>query len=99
MAQAAEGTGRFDYVRYDDKAQAQQDELKKLVVGLGEAIDRVLKPGRERSLAQTKLEEVYMRIGRAVRDEQVERNGSAPLEEARGERGEVPSARAQADVR
>lgn len=52
-----EGTGRFDYVRYDDKAQAQQNELKKIVTHLGEAIDRIIAPSRERSLAQTKLEE------------------------------------------
>jgi hypothetical protein len=32
----------------------------------------------------TKLEEAYMWIGKAVRDDQIERNGSAELLEERG---------------
>ncbi len=32
----------------------------------------------------TKLEEAYMCVGKAIRDDQIARNGSAPLQEARG---------------
>lgn len=38
---------------------------------------------RAKALALTKLEEVYMWIGKAIRDDQIERNGSAELQEER----------------
>ncbi len=42
-----------------------------------------LNPGRAASLVRTKLEEAYMWVGKAIRDEQIARNGSAPLQEGR----------------
>jgi len=36
---------------------------------------------RAKALAITKLEEVYMWIGKAIRDDQIKRNGSAELQE------------------
>lgn len=73
---------RFDYVAYDSGAQADQaaakekaTELETLINGLGK--------GRSQALAITALEECYMWIGKAIRDLQIERNGSAPLQEGR----------------
>lgn len=73
---------RFDYVKYDDAAIAVQDEAKEKAIAL-EIVINGLPDGRAKSLALTKLEEVYMWIGKAVRDDQIKRNGSAPLQEER----------------
>lgn len=81
----ASGEGRFDYVRYDAKAQAAQDKLKVLAIQMESAIEETLDHTRERSLALTHLEETYVWIGKAIKVEQVKRNGSAPLQEERGD--------------
>lgn len=82
---------RFDYVKYDENAIADQDRAKKLVTdlegfigGIGYAV-APLPAGvaRAKALALTKLEEVYMWIGKALRDDQIARNGSAPLQKER----------------
>ena len=73
---------RFDYVAYDEKAQGQQLEAKEQVIVLESLIDGLKSP-RARALALTKLEECYMWIGKAIRDDQIERNGSAELQEDR----------------
>lgn len=86
--------GRFDYVKYDDKATAQQNGFKAACVQLEGQINKIgstLDPlvdkafcSRAKDKALSKLEEVYMWIGKAVRDEQVARNLSAPpLQEER----------------
>lgn len=74
---------RFDYVKYDEEAQRHQDHAKQLCDDLRAAIETNLKPGRASSLALTKLEECYMWIGKQIRDDQIARNGSAPLMEER----------------
>ena len=73
---------RFDYVRYDNKSQSQQDTLKRKFMELETEID-CLAPGRAKSLAQTKLEESYMWCGKALRDEQIARNRCGMLQEER----------------
>lgn len=73
---------RFDYVKYDQVAQSQQDLAKQLVTGV-ETLVNGIGLGRAQSLAMTKLEECYMWIGKAIRDEQIKRNGSAELQEER----------------
>jgi len=73
---------RFDYVRYDSQAMEQQDEAKSLVISVEKFIDQLDSP-RAKALAHTKLEECYMWIGKAIRDDQIARNGSAPLQEER----------------
>lgn len=73
---------RFDYVAYDSLAQGQQNYAKDAAQNF-EAIINALGSGRAQSLALTKLEEVYMWVGKAIRDEQIKRNGSAPLQEGR----------------
>lgn len=77
---------RFDYVKYDEKAIDQQDYAKQLVVMVETFLnDQVKSPAgaRAKALALTKLEETYMWIGKAIRDEQIARNGCAELQEQR----------------
>ena len=75
---------RFDYVAYDAISATKQATAKQQLTGVVEFLDANLKHGRAKSLVMTKLEEAYMWIGKAIRDEQIERNGSAPLQEERG---------------
>lgn len=77
---------RFDYVKYDEIAIAQQNATKELVSSLEQYINVCQQsPAGQRALhlALTKLEECYMWVGKLIRDEQIERNGSAPLQEER----------------
>lgn len=82
---------RFDYVKYDSGAMSDQEIAKKLVTnletfieGIGYAQGTLSKEcARSRALAITKLEECYMWVGKALRDDQIARNGSAPLQEER----------------
>lgn len=74
---------RFDYVKYDEQASKTQASFKGPFEVIAHAVES-LKPGRAQALVLTKLEEAYMWIGKAVRDDQIARNGSAPLQEDRG---------------
>lgn len=73
---------RFDYVKYDDEAVMHQVVFKSAFEAM-ETLALTLKPGRAQALVLTKLEEAYMWVGKAIRDEQIARNGSAPLQEER----------------
>lgn len=73
---------RFDYVKYDDVANVQQGNAKEAVGSVERMIASIGK-GRAQSIALTKLEEVYMWIGKQIRDDQILRNGSASLQEER----------------
>jgi hypothetical protein len=70
-------SNRFSYVQYDEKAAAQQQELKAGFEAI-EALADKLEDGRAKSLVMTKLEEAYMWTGKSIRDSQIKRNGSAP---------------------
>ncbi len=79
---------KFDYVAYDDDAQNDQTRAKELMIALEAHVNTIgyaypAQCGRAKALAITKLEEAYMWIGKAIRDEQIARNGSAPLQEER----------------
>lgn len=82
---------RFDYVRYDAVAAAKQEKFKAKVQELEALLDAELPSspggrdphGRAKALAITNLEEVYMWIGKAIRDDQVANRG-AELQEQRG---------------
>lgn len=76
-------TTRFDYVKYDEIAATQQLGAKNLFSDIEEYMEQQLKPGRAKALVLTKLEEAYMWIGKAIRDDQIARNGSAELQESR----------------
>jgi hypothetical protein len=67
---------RFSYVKYDETAMKQQQELKEAFERI-EALVDCLEPGRAQSLVLTKLEEAYMWTGKSIRDSQIKRNGSA----------------------
>jgi hypothetical protein len=66
-------TNRFDYVSYDEEAIKTQSQFKELFIEIDKYVD-CLENGRAKSLALTKIEEAYMWIGKAIRDEQIERN-------------------------
>ncbi len=74
---------RFDYVAYDHDAAGIQEAFKSAAIGVEEFIQKWTKPGRAQSLALIKLEECYMWVGKQIRDDQIARNGSAPLQEGR----------------
>lgn len=78
-------TGRFDYVKYDEASIKTQSEAKALCEKMEWHINTQLKDGRAKSLALTKLEEVYMWIGKAIRDEQVQHRGAELQEERNNE--------------
>ncbi len=64
---------RFSYVKYDAEAIAEQEAFKVKFEEL-EAMAAGLKAGRAQALFLTALEEAYMWTGKAIRDEQIERN-------------------------
>jgi hypothetical protein len=76
---------RFDYVKYDEIAMTKQCNAKNFCTTLESFIEQQLPNGRAKSLALTKLEEVYMWIGKAIRDEQVEQRIAVLQEERSNE--------------
>lgn len=77
-------SGRFDYVKYDDTATIAQAEFKGQFLKL-EAMVSGLKDGRAKSLVLTKIEEAYMWVGKAIRDDQVARGSDKADQPKRGE--------------
>lgn len=69
---------RFDYVKYDEDSCALQGEAKDRAQELEEMIQSIPSSSgnvvRYKALALTTLEECYMWIGKAIRDDQIERN-------------------------
>lgn len=74
----------FSYVKYDEHAKSQQEIAKVMMENLEDFISR-LGAGRPQSLAMTKLEECYMWIGKAIRDQQYRRLPETPHQPERGE--------------
>lgn len=74
--------GRFDYVKYDVRSVELQAHFKETFESACSDIE-ALPDGRAKSLALTHLEESYMWIGKAIRDDQIVRNGSADSQESR----------------
>ncbi len=75
---------RFDYVKYDEIAATQQLGAKNLFIGVVEYVEAQVHAGRAKALVLTKLEEAYAWLGKAIRDDQIARNGTAELQESRG---------------
>lgn len=75
---------RFDYVKYDEKSCDLQAGFKDLFQTVEYEVDK-LAPGRAKALIYTKLEEAYMWVGKAIRDEQIERNHMTELQEERND--------------
>ena len=63
-------TNRFDYVKYDNETLEKQKEFKEKFQELEKMIDQ-LENGRSKSLIYTSLEESYMWVGKALRDQQI----------------------------
>lgn len=82
---------RFDYVKFDELAAAKQAAFKARFQELETMLNEQLPSspggrdpyGRAKALVLTALEEAYMWVGKAVRDEQVALR-RAELEEGRG---------------
>lgn len=74
----------FTYVKYDQEAIDKQEAFKAKVEDL-ETMVHSLGAGRPQSLACTKLEEFYMWVGKAIRDEQYRRIPQTPHQPERGE--------------
>ncbi len=78
---------RFDYVKYDDDAvfiqktiKAKVEELETLLCVRDTDADSTK---RSKSLAIQALEVFYMWTGKAIRDDQIKRNGEAELQKER----------------
>lgn len=65
---------RFAYVKYDEETAQRQAEFKKEFESLEKQVEGVLSNGRAKSLVLTKLEEAYMWVGKALRDDCIFRN-------------------------
>lgn len=75
---------RFDYVKYDEPSIVAQNELKVLFTGVEAAVEKHMPLGsRAKAMILTKLEEAYMWCGKAIRDAQIQREGSAEMQEER----------------
>ena len=85
--------GRFNYIRYDTKAAAAQQTFKAYFETM-ESLVETLEPGRAKALVLTKLEEAYMWVGKAIRDQQISRLAPDEQQEEplRGEKPLFPSA-------
>jgi len=78
-------TDRFSYVKYDDTAAQNQSNFKVQFEMLEKMAMDNLAPGRAKALVMTKLEEAYMWIGKAIRDDQIERIGECKELDERGD--------------
>lgn len=76
-------SGRFDYIKYDLKAMEKQMAIKARMESLEKELNRLLPSSRYLSTALTNLEIAYAMIGKAIRDDQLERNKNAILQEGR----------------
>lgn len=73
---------RFDYVKYDETAIDLQNCCKGHMIVI-ELFLNNLPNERYKALALTALEEAYCWIGKAIREDQIKRNGGAELQEQR----------------
>ncbi|HET6445346.1 MAG TPA: hypothetical protein VFI27_12285 [candidate division Zixibacteria bacterium] len=74
---------RFDYVKYDEIASGVQGSAKIKAQSLETCIN-LLMSEEAKTKALQHLEECYMWIGKAIRDDQIARTGKTELEEGRG---------------
>ncbi len=63
---------RFDYVKYDDTTLEFQEKFRQHAIEFEKSINSFLLSPRAKALALTKLEELYMWVGKALRDDQIE---------------------------
>ena len=74
----------FSYVKYDSASVLKQETFKTMFEAIEDYANISLKDSRCKSLLKTALEEAYMWTGKAIRDEQIERDSQPDHEPARG---------------
>lgn len=68
---------RFNFVTYDDQSKEKSEAIKKAVANLEDVVENNLQgDSRAKSILLTKLEECFMWVGKAVRDDQLKRSGA-----------------------
>lgn len=77
-------SSRFSYVKYDDEAVELQNEFRAGFENI-ESLTSGLPDGRAKALVFTKLEEAYMWVGKAIRDDQVANRGAAEQPERKSD--------------
>lgn len=82
--EAASHPGRFSYVRYDEQSVKKQEAMKAAFEAIEALAEANLQNGRPKALVMTALEEAYMWVGKAIRDEQVARNSQTEHSPSRG---------------
>lgn len=70
--------GRFEYTQFDEVSRRQQKHMKESFERLTHDFETLFLVGRARSLVLTKLEEAYMWVGKAIRDDQADRESKSP---------------------
>lgn len=65
---------RFESMEYDDVAIVTQKIFKEQFMHLEDLASIKLDSARARALVLTKLEEAYMWVGKAIRDDQIARH-------------------------
>lgn len=75
---------RFNYTKYDEASKAAQSTIKVEFESLESTI-HVFLPGNslEKARVMTKLEEAYMWVGKAIRNQQLLREGGGISQEER----------------
>lgn len=74
----------FIYVKYDEESVQKQETFRKMFEAIEDYANLTLKDSRPKSLLKTALEEAYMWTGKAIRDEQIERNSNPAHTPKRG---------------
>lgn len=77
-------SSRFSYVRYDEQSVKKQEALKAAFEAVEALTESNLQNGRPKALVMTALEEAYMWVGKAIRDEQIARNSQPEHSPERG---------------
>lgn len=68
---------RFNYVRYDEYHSKLQESFKAKFEELERSVTLDLPDSRAKALVLTKIEEAYMWVGKAIRDNQIALGGDA----------------------
>jgi hypothetical protein len=63
---------RYAYTKFDEKSLKTQSVILKEIEALTESVEK-LAVSRPQMLVLTKLEEAYMWVGKAIRDDQIDR--------------------------
>lgn len=64
---------RFASIEYDPIANSQHTLFKAEFESLGNLVEAQLQNGREKSIVLKNLEEAYMWLGKAIKEEQLQR--------------------------